>query len=94
MGSEKSRFGLLSVGKPERIFFFLFMKGAQKEANCPRISCVGKDGLGLLFLGVLGLQVCTVVSDLWRVGGGQAEEIHCSHCFVGLICFLRQSLSV
>lgn len=50
------------------------MKGAQKEANCPRISCVGKDGLGLLFLGVLGLQVCTVVSDLWRVGGGKLRR--------------------
>lgn len=74
MGSEKSRFGLLSVGKPKRIFFFLFVKGAQKEVNWPRISCVGKDDLGLLFPNptsqVLGLQVFTVVSDLWRVGGG------------------------
>lgn len=55
------------------MFFFLFMKGAQKEANWPRISCVGKDGLGLLFA-VLGLQVWTVVSDLWRVGGGKLRR--------------------
>lgn len=35
---------------------------------------VDKDDPGLLFLGVLGLQVCAVVSDLWRVGGGKLRR--------------------
>lgn len=59
--------------KPKRSFYFL-REGSHK-ADWPRMSCVVKDDLDLLFPNppsqVLGLQVWTMVSGEWRVGMGR-----------------------